>query len=444
MAPLKTIKVAIDLTPMKPRGENGGAKIFILTLIQELAALSENKYQYLLITEAWNYEEISTLECSNVRCLRKSELITRASIFYYLSLAIKKVLLISVRVNYYLNQYLVRNKVSSLSDLEITRKILNSPLIRLLVKLSYSDSVLQKKYDVNLLFCPFSAPNFLEKGLPVVSTIYDLQHLDMPYFFTNSERIQRDLFLLDLSKRVNSVVAISEFSRQTFLKYFDFPDKKTFAIPISIHHRLTPLPSSTVEKTLENLNIDKRSYFFFPANFWPHKNHIRLIEAYSRYRSSQRENFLDLVFTGDIEKLESELKNIVYKSKYSSSIHFLGFLEQQELIAVWQGCEVLIFPSLYEGFGIPLLEAMWFGKPIICSNINSLVEVGGNAALYFNPYDSEEIAKVMNIIDCDNSIKCELVKLGRERLSIFSKSSMAKSYLKVFEDLLQQFSLVIR
>lgn len=432
----KTVRIAIDLTPMKPRGENGGAKVFILTLIKELANLEEKEFEYLLITETWNHEEIMGLERNNVKCLKKSELIEKSGIAYYVSAAVKKFLFIWVRVKYYLVESISGHKISSSSGPDIVKKFLENLLNSFVTELFSAQPILRKNYDIDLLFCPFSAPSLSERGLPLVSIVYDFQHLEIPSFFTTEERIHRNLFFQDLSKQSNSIVAISEFSKTNFLKYFDFPAQKVFSIPISIYDRLVPLPNPIVNETLEKLNIDKNSYLFFPANFWPHKNHDKLIKAYSIYRNKCQDIFLDLVFTGDIENLQSSLKDIVCDSNYSSSIHFLGFLDQQNLVAVWQGCEALIFPSLYEGFGIPLLEAMWFNKPIICSNIDSLIEVGGDAALYFDPYDPEEIAKAIIKISCDKSMRYKLAELGQERLKLFNRYSMAQSYLEVFKDAL--------
>jgi glycosyltransferase involved in cell wall biosynthesis len=111
-------------------------------------------------------------------------------------------------------------------------------------------------------------------------------------------------------------------------------------------------------------------------------------------------------------------------------VHFLGYLPEDQLIAVWKGCSFLVFPSLYEGFGIPVLEAMQFGKPVICSNVTSLPEVAGDAALYFDPRKPAEIVQCLERIIGNQELYADLVRRGYERLSHFQPQEMVEKYLQ--------------
>jgi glycosyltransferase involved in cell wall biosynthesis len=118
-----------------------------------------------------------------------------------------------------------------------------------------------------------------------------------------------------------------------------------------------------------------------------------LLTAYGMYRSRHPAQPLDLVFTGALTGEQQKLRAHIERMGIDRHVHFLGYLSEDDLAAVWEGCSCLIFPSLFEGFGIPVLEAMNFDKPVLCSRASSLPEVAGDAALYFDPRKPEEILK---------------------------------------------------
>jgi hypothetical protein len=172
---------------------------------------------------------------------------------------------------------------------------------------------------------------------------------------------------------------------------------------------------------------------FYPANFWPHKNHHMLLTAYGMFLPCNPDKKIDLVFTGALDDLQEELKDAVKRMGLTKRIHFLGFLPQDQLTAVWQGCEFLIFPSLYEGFGIPVLEAMSLGKPTLCSNTTSLPETGGDAALYFDPRKPGDIVQCLEQIVRDSALRKNLVNRGYQRVAGFRTEDMTRKYLDIFQ-----------
>ncbi|NJL47130.1 MAG: glycosyltransferase family 4 protein [Leptolyngbyaceae cyanobacterium SM2_5_2] len=244
-------------------------------------------------------------------------------------------------------------------------------------------------------------------------------------FFTPEERFHRTQFLRNLVDRAEKIICISNFTAQSLVKHFQATEYQLIAIPICIHERLTPYPEANVNDKLSQLGLEKNQYLYFPANFWPHKNHRVLLAAYSIYRRRHSLNALDLVFTGALDAPQVELQEIATYLGCEAYVHFLGFLGEDELVALWQGCRGLVFPSLYEGFGIPVLEAMWFDCPVACSNIGSLPEVGGDAVLYFDPRKPEEIAQAMAQIAHDDSLSNSL----RERLARESKTLVNRLWL---------------
>jgi glycosyltransferase involved in cell wall biosynthesis len=282
-----------------------------------------------------------------------------------------------------------------------------------------------------------------EEGLPLVAIAYDLQHLELPFFFATEERLHRTQFLNDLVDRANKIICISKFTQQSLLKYFPVRENQLTAVPICIHERFTSICHEDMVNVLRSLGLSEGNYIFFPANFWPHKNHRMLLAAYSIYRLSYPNNALDLVFTGALEEPQVELREMTSNLGCEANVHFLGFLDEKELIALWQGCKGLVFPSLYEGFGIPVLEAMWFDKPVACSAIGSLPEVGDDAVVYFDPRKPESIAEAIGKIAHNEDLTMDLLERSRQYIKGFSQEAMAEQYLAVFSDALSKSKLPV-
>jgi glycosyltransferase involved in cell wall biosynthesis len=162
-----------------------------------------------------------------------------------------------------------------------------------------------------------------------------------------------------------------------------------------------------------------------------------LITAYEMFVSRNPDCKIDLVFTGALDDAQRDLQDNVRSMGLERRVHFLGYLPEEQLIAVWGGCSFLIFPSLYEGFGIPVLEAMQFGKPVLCSNVTSLQEVAGDAALYFDPQKPYEIVQCLEKIVENKKLYDGLVSRGYQRLSHFQNGEMVKKYLQCIKGVLK-------
>ena len=394
---MSKLRIAIDLTPLFTDGKNGGAKILLLNLLSQLQKLAPD-YQFLLLTAPWNHEELAEYDNQNTQRLLLADLVEDTNSNNYTEK---------------LKKFWKRLKFK-------------------LARLTYAKSLL-KNHQINLLFCPFSAPRFAESNIPVVAIVYDLQHLDYPEFFELTEQQLRTEFLNNLLEKAQKIICISDFCRQSFIKHLKAPDDQLVVIPISIQNRWHGLSEEITNKYLIELGLVNCSYAFYPANYWQHKNHRLLLEAYKIYREKCLNLPLDLVFTGDLKQQENQLRQEVADANLSDYVHLLGFLDEKSLEAVWCGCKCLVFPSLYEGFGMPLLEAMYFAKPILCSNAGSLPEVGGDAVLYFNPNSSEDLVNCLLRISYDPDLVAQLVRKGKERLEIFDGQEMAKQYINIFE-----------
>jgi glycosyltransferase involved in cell wall biosynthesis len=398
--------IAVDLTPVVPGGDNGGAKPLAMELLRGFQFMAKD-HRFLILTASWNHDELAVLD----------------------SPAIKRLCVIHRK-----------RQTESIVRKEGIAKILMRHLMLFAKRFQHNlfQSRSLRDRGVDLLFCPFTAPDFAEPGIPVISVIHDLQYQEFPHFFTPDEYFHRKSFMQDVARKADAVICVSEYTRQAAVQSLSIPIERSFVIPNCIQFRLKRLNSEEKKALLERLGIATQPYLFYPANFWPHKNHRMLLTAYGMYLSRHPEPPLHLVLTGALTGEQQVLKDCVGRMGLVSYVHFPGYLSENELSAVWEGCSCLIFPSLFEGFGIPVLEAMNFNKPVLCSNASSLPEVAGNAALYFDPRKPEDILRSMETLFSDLRIRSDLIEKGQERLQSFRSEDMVAQYLASFNLTLQK------
>ena len=180
----------------------------------------------------------------------------------------------------------------------------------------------------------------------------------------------------------------------------------------------------------------KGEYILFVGTLQPRKNIVRLIEAFSRVsRSSLIPNTLSLIIVGKKGWLYEEILEAPKKFDVQGKVKFLDFVPDEDLPAFYKHAVCFVLPSLYEGFGLPILEAMKYGCPVITSNISSLPEAGGDAALYVDPLDVNDITKNLELIIKDSELRKKLIEKGYEQVKKFSWEKTAKETLKVLESI---------
>jgi len=277
-------------------------------------------------------------------------------------------------------------------------------------------------------------PYFPEPSVPIVSVLYDLQYLSYPYFFDPADRLARERNFRETCRRADRIVCISEFVRQTVLKNSDLSPDRVTTIPIQLGGRLGKIPAEPIQAVLEKYHLSEKDFFFYPANYWPHKNHYLLFTAFGMYRFHHPDSPLHLACSGALGERRSALQGFVQRMGLGSWIHLLGYLSEEEFAPLFSSCRALIFPSLYEGFGMPVVEAMEMGKPVLCSQGTSLPEVAGEAALYFDPRKPDSILQAMEQVTANGPLIDQLIHQGRRRSQRYTDTKkMAEEYLAVFQ-----------
>jgi len=298
----------------------------------------------------------------------------------------------------------------------------SNPRVRV-VTTRWQSLELESRYrhgEFDVLFAPLMNPGVETACCPMVVLLVDLQHRSYPENFSLIELRNRAQYWEWPARAAQTLCVISEFVSGEAEKFLGIPRDKIILTPPSLSKQfLNNMAEETLPATL--LNRLPSQYLLYPANTWPHKNHLGLLKSLAIVRKSVPD--LHVVFTGWEHKAHKEIIRTIKSLKLEKSVTWLGYVDEQYMPVLYRCARGLVFPSYFEGFGIPLIEAMACDCPIACSDRTSLPEVAGDSAIYFNPENPEEIATAMQRLWQDDSLRKELVEKGRDRLSTFNKTN---------------------
>jgi glycosyltransferase involved in cell wall biosynthesis len=269
----------------------------------------------------------------------------------------------------------------------------------------------------------FHAPHYVVSPLtrtPYVVTIHDCIHLRFPQYLPNRLAATYARTAMGLAaRRSQRVLTVSHASKQDILHYLGIPADKVEVIHNALDTRLAAAPTDE-----EMANVRERfqltsPFILYAGNIKPHKNVDRLIEAYSILRRRGVTDPKLLVIGNEVSRYPN-LRRLVHRFQLHPHVRFFGFVQDTTLGALYRLASVFVFPSLYEGFGLPPLEAMAAGTPVITSNVSSLPEVVGDAAVLIDPMDAGAIADAMARVLGDAPLRADLVRRGCQRVKTFS------------------------
>lgn len=316
-----------------------------------------------------------------------------------------------------------------LSIKEITNKILPSKRFWTLLKLSKE----MKKDPPDVLFVP---SHVLPLNLPKKSviTIHDtaFKYLRESYSFLQYHYL--DWSTKFAVKNAAKIIVPSEATKEDLIKFYKCPKDKITVV----YHGFEPteLTQEKIDKTMKKseifkyFEIDKNSpYILFVGRLESKKNLVRLVEAFNEFLKTHTD--YRLILAGKRGVGFEEILNTVKSLKLFEKVIMPGYVTEEEKAALYKYCKVFAFPSLYEGFGLPILEAFHFNKPVLTSHVSCLPEISGDAAYYADPYDMESIYFGLEKLTNDQNYSKKLVILGKERLKLFKWKEAAKKTLDV-------------
>ncbi len=287
-----------------------------------------------------------------------------------------------------------------------------------------------------------SLPVLWPKGVTrYVLTIHDLIPLLYPEMVKRKHQYHFRIVIGRLLHLADAIIVDSECTRQSILERFAIPQQKLSVISIGVNTELF-LPMEDPErlgKVRARYGLATDPYVLFVGNIEPRKNLLRLIRAYARLR--ERSNVpekLRLVIAGPKGCLCEDVFALPVHLRLTEHVLFLGRVAAEDLPALYAGALAFVFPSLYEGFGLPPLEAMACGTPVVAAKVSALPEVVGDAALLVDPYNVEELAEAMYRVLTDTALHEQMRWKGLERAQLFSWEETARKTLKVYEEVYAQ------
>lgn len=289
----------------------------------------------------------------------------------------------------------------------------------------------KKLYHSSYYVMPYAVP------YPTVLTIYDMISMTHPATVSIQARTLFR-FATALALRASAcVITISDATRRDLLTHFDVEPKSVITVHLAAEAAFHPRPVDEQRK-VRNVRQLHDEYFLYLGSNKPHKNLVRLIDAYATLRAGSTglpDPLPLLVIAGAWDKRYPEPVTRTAAHGLGDSVRFLGPLHESELPALYSGATAFLYPSLYEGFGLPVLEAMACGTPVACSHSSSLPEVAGAAAYYFDAYDTGSIAQAMRALVADSTLRRTLADAGLHQAQRFSWKHTASETLDIYRSL---------
>lgn len=265
-------------------------------------------------------------------------------------------------------------------------------------------------------------------------TIFDIAYYDFPSEFTWSGRVKAKLEL-NLAIKTNQLfITISESSRRSILKLFPHIENRLHRVYLGVSNEVSRVPENEQYQVREKYGLHE-PFILYLGRIQPRKNIVRLIDAYEDLCDHHSDIPHHLVIVGSLGWLYEPILDKMKNSKYSRKIHYLGYLENEnEKIALISSASVLTLVSLWEGFGLPVVEAMNCGTPVLASNCSSIPEIVDDCGILVDPYDTKEISQGLYKILTDKSLQLQLSARGKERAKLFTWENTAKEILTLLRN----------
>ncbi len=289
-----------------------------------------------------------------------------------------------------------------------------------------------KKLRINTYFSPTSyiTPLLLPSSIKKVVTIHDLVAILFPKGHNRKAVLIEKLLLKFLVKKVDHLCPVSRSTKKDLLQHFPASENKLTVIPCASSNHFTPIDDrEKLSNFAQKANLPHH-FFLAVGTLIPRKNYSTLLKAFNILQREYRQ--IHLVIVGKKGWNHQEIFDLVDALQLQDRVHFLSYVRSAELHQLYNLARALVFPSIYEGFGLPPLEAMQAGCPVIASDNSSIPEVVGNAALMIDPQDPQSIFKAMKKIIADKKLATELKEKGLKQAKNFSWKKSARQLEAVF------------
>jgi glycosyltransferase involved in cell wall biosynthesis len=314
-----------------------------------------------------------------------------------------------------------------------TRRVATNPFLRL----GFDLAMRCREDQPDLLHVQYTAP--IGCPVPVVVSVHDVSFLEHPEYFTRDRAMQLQFTVRRTVYRAARILTGSEFSKSSILKvYGDLDEDKVVVVPNAAASEFRPIAREVATAAVRERFRIPAPFVLSVGDIQPRKNQIGLIRAFARMVHAFPQLNHNLVFVGKETWFADQVHRAVRDSGIADRIQFFGFVSDADLLQLYNACDLFVFPSFYEGFGLPALEAMACGRAVACSHTSALPEVVDGAAILFDPYAIDEIVRALADLLLDNELRTRMERLGLQRAAHFSWQKTARQTLDVFHDVLEK------
>jgi glycosyltransferase involved in cell wall biosynthesis len=273
----------------------------------------------------------------------------------------------------------------------------------------------------------------------VVVSVHDVSFLEHPEYFTPWRAWQLQQTVRRTVERASKILTGTEFSRKSILKvYGDLDEDKVVVVPDAAASEFRPISHEVAVANVRQRFAVTQPFLLCVGDIQPRKNQIGLIRAFARLVRAWPQFKHNLVLVGKPTWFADRVQEAARESGVSDRIRFFGFVADDDLLDLYNACDLFVFPSFYEGFGLPALEAMACGRAVTCSNTTSLPEVVDGAAILFDPYCVDDMVRAIADILLDADLRTRMERRGLQRAAHFSWQKTAERTLEVFHSVARQ------
>lgn len=278
-------------------------------------------------------------------------------------------------------------------------------------------------------------PQTLSAKIPAVVTLLDIQHIYFPEFFSEKTIARRNKLFAQSLQQAQAVITISEFTRQSIIEHYSADPAKISVSYLGVNFTRfnKPLTLPETSQLRQKYHLPEK-FLIYPAGTWGHKNHLRLLEAVHQIKNTQIPD-IQLILTGIQQARHNLVLAKIVELDLAANVHHLGHVGWAELPQLIKLARGMIFPSLFEGFGLPIVEAMAAGCPVASSTATALGEIGGTAIHAFDPNQITEITEAIYKLWTDDALCHDLVEAGYVHCQQFSWEENARQTLQVYEQM---------
>jgi glycosyltransferase involved in cell wall biosynthesis len=307
-----------------------------------------------------------------------------------------------------------------------TQTVSTNPFVRLGAEIPAS--LMRERPD--LLHVQYTSP--LVCPVPIVVSVHDVSFLEHPSYFSRARATQLKVTVKRTVSAAARILTPSAFSRAAVAKAYNLDPDRISVIHNGVSPQFRPVPQESAAAWLLRHKDVAWPFVLTVGDLQPRKNHVGLIQAFERVIRARPELPHRLVFAGKDTWFSPTVRAAAKASSVADRIIFLGFVSDEDLGHYYSACDVFVFPSFYEGFGIPILEAMACGRAVACSNTSAMPEVADSAALLFDPHNIEQMARAMNDLLIDPQLRARMGRLGLQRSTLFHWNRAAEETLAAY------------